>query len=145
MISSIFRTRCANSLSLLALFMMVCGIGCSRVDRWDISGNVTYGGKPIAEGHITFDPITPGTGGGFAKIVDGKYDTQHEGRDHSGGAHQVKVIAYKGLKNPKNPDSDVLPLFPAYEIEVEFPKKKSTMDFEVPADWSGAKKSAGTR
>ena len=84
---------------------------------------MTYGGKPIAEGHITFDPITPGAGGGFAKVVDGKCDTRHEGRDHPGGAHRVTVVAYKGLKNPKNPDSDVLPLFPAYEVEVEFPKR----------------------
>jgi len=130
---------------MFAPLAMVCCIGCSRVDRWDLSGNVTYGGKPVAEGHITFDPITPGAGGGFAKVVDGIYDTRNEGRDHPGGAHRVTVVAYKGLKNPKNPDSDVLPLFPAYEVEVEFPQKKSTMDFDVPADWSGAKKAASSR
>lgn len=130
----------SKSWSRLVLSAIACSVGCSRVDRWDISGNVTYGGKPVSEGHITFDPVTSGSGGGFAKIVDGKFDTQMEGRDHPGGAHRVTIAAYKGLKNPKNPDSDVLLLFPAYETEVELPRNRSTMNFEVPADWTGKKK-----
>jgi hypothetical protein len=45
------------------------------------------------------------------------------------------ISAYKGLVNPKNPDSNVLLAFPAYETEAELPTKDSTMDFDVPADW----------
>lgn len=128
--------------SSVALTLIFCGVGCSRVDRWDLSGNVTHGGKPIAEGHLAFDSIQPGTGGGFAHILNGKYDTRHEGRNHPGGLHRVTVVGYKGLANPKNPDSDVVQLFPAYEVEVELPKRNSTMNFDVPADWGrGANKS----
>jgi hypothetical protein len=116
---------------------ILMAVGCSRADRWDMSGNVTYGGQPVNEGHITFDPVTPGKGGGFARINDGKFDTRVEGRNHPGGPHKVTIAAYKGLKNPKNPDSDVLLLFPAYIFEVELPTHVTTMDFDVPADWKG--------
>lgn len=132
--------------SMLALAVTSCSAGCSRADRWDLSGKVTYGGKPVAEGHIAFDPIQPGAGGGFAHILEGQYDTRHEGRNHPGGVHRITVVGYKGLANPKNPDSDVVQLFPAYEVEVELPTKKSTLDFDVPADWGrGANKSPSKR
>ncbi|MBI3461700.1 MAG: hypothetical protein HY000_01365 [Planctomycetes bacterium] len=120
--------------SLVALAVICCA-GCSGPERWDTSGRVTYGGQPVTEGHITFDPVKPGTGGGFARIVDGHYDTRQQGRNHPGGPHRVTVAAYKGLKNPKNPDSDVALLFPAYRIEVDLPTEESTMDFDVPTDW----------
>ncbi len=140
------KTGYLCALMRVNFIVLVCAAGCSRADRWDLSGNVTYGGKPVAEGHITFDPITPGTGGGFARIADGRFDTRREGRNHSGGPYRVTVVGYKGLVNPKNPDSDVLPLFPAYEVEVELPKRTSTMDFDVPSDWGkGTKKSVGRK
>ena len=132
----------------LASLLTVCtlGIGCSTADRWELSGKVTYGGKPVAEGHIGFDPIKPGKGGGFARIVDGKFDTRVEGRNHPGGPHHVTVVGYKGTVNPKNPDSDVLPLFPAFEVDVELPTATSTMDFEVPGDWGrGTGKASANR
>lgn len=124
--------------SLFAL-VVFCSAGCSRADRWDISGKVTHGGQPVAQGHISFDPVKPGTGGGFARIVDGQFDTRQQGRNHPGGPHRVTVAAYRGLVNPNNPDSDVALLFPAYQIEVDLSTEPSTMDFEVPADWGGGK------
>ena len=140
-----FRLLLGHVCEGLVLAVIVAGLGCTRVDRWDLSGNVTYGGVPVNEGHITFDAEV-GSGGGYARIAKGKYDTRVEGRNHPGGPHRVTVVGYKGLKNPKNPDSDVLPLFPAYEVEVELPKQNSTMDFDVPADWpAGAKKASGKK
>jgi hypothetical protein len=123
----------------LVAVAVLCSAGCSRADRWDLSGKVTYGGQPVTQGHITFDPIKPGAGGGFARIVDGVYDTRQQGRKHPGGPHNVTVAAYRGLKNPNNPDSDVALLFPAYEVEVDVPTEESTMDFDVPADWAQSK------
>lgn len=74
-------------------------------------------------------------GGGFARIVNGRYDTRQQGRHHAGGPHRVTIVAYRGLKNPKNPDSDVLLAFPPYMAEVDLPRKTATLDFDVPAEW----------
>ena len=97
-----------------------------------MTGRVTFGGQPVKEGHIAFDPVTPGKGGGFAKILDGAYDTRKEGRTHSGGKHRITISGYKGLKDPKNPDSDIIMLFPTYRTESDLPRHLSTLDFEVP-------------
>lgn len=115
----------------------ILGGGCRQADRWHLSGRVTYGGKPVQEGHISFDTLTPGPGrgGAFAKILKGTFDTRAAGRHHCGGPHRVTIAGYKGLKDPNNPDSPVVLLFPAYQVEADLPMKASTMDFDVPADW----------
>jgi hypothetical protein len=118
-----------------ALTVVSC-LGCSGADRWELSGKVTHAGQPVKQGHISFDPIQPGKGGGFARIFDGQYDTREHGRTHSGGRHRVTISAYQGLKNPKNPDSDVVLQFPAYITEIDFPQEAATLDFDVPADWA---------
>jgi hypothetical protein len=121
---------------VLACLVMICG-GCRRVDRWHLSGRVTYGGQPVQEGHISFDTLAPGPGkgGAFAKILNGAFDTQTQGRQHCGGQHRVTISAYKGLKDSSNPDSPVVLLFPPYQVEADLPMKAATMDFDVPADW----------
>ena len=128
----------------LTLSLALCfAAGCNRADRWDISGKVTHGGQPVTQGHISFDPVTPGKGGGFARIVDGRYDTREQGRTIPAGRTRVTVAAYKGLANPKNPDSNVVLLFPAYVTEVDLPAETATMDFDVPADWGEGSASKG--
>lgn len=110
-------------------------VGCSRTDRWPMSGRITHGGKPVGEGHISFDPVASGTGGGFAKILNGAYDTRAAGRGQIGGPHEVMIVCYKGLKDPKNPDSEVLLLFQPYRTKTDLPRKAASVDFDVPADW----------
>lgn len=125
-----------TSLQRLIMIGLAClAVGCSRADRWPVSGRITHGGKPVGEGHISFDPVASGTGGGFAKIIDGAYDTRAAGRGQPGGPHQVMIVCYKGLKDPKNPDSEVLLMFRPYQTEADLPRKAAAVDFDVPADW----------
>jgi hypothetical protein len=59
----------------LALALVFCSPLAGCKDKSDVvSGSVSYNGRPVASGSISFQP--DGTGAGFgAMIVDGKYTT----------------------------------------------------------------------
>lgn len=83
---------------------------------------------------IQFSPAQTGYGGGFAPIVNGKYDTAADGRGHLGGEHTVQIVGFDGLMNPADPLSPAKPMFAAYRQTMKLPIKTSKMDFEVPSD-----------
>ena len=66
----------------LLLPAIIAGCGGGGVDRTDLSGTVTFDGKPIVYGEIQFlaqpdqDSSPPS---GFAEIIDGKYTTTFVG------------------------------------------------------------------
>ena len=72
--------RCARpwrrqGASLLAAIALATFAGCNT-GRFPVSGEVTFNGKPISEGTISFEPADgqgPTTGG---KIADGKYQLE---------------------------------------------------------------------
>ena len=53
---------------------LTAAVGCGdRQNRWEVSGEVRVGGKPVEDGVINFAPLDgQGTGEG-AQIVNGKY------------------------------------------------------------------------
>lgn len=115
---------------------VTCLTGCGQdgPKRYEISGTVTFQGQPVPEGNISFEPVDGETGGGYAFIRDGKYDTSQEGRGHLGGNHRVQITGFTGqLADPGNPDSGSPALFPPYETTVDLPTRTETKDFEVPA------------
>ena len=57
--------------SILALSLASCGPGGAK--KYDVNGTVTYDGKPIADGDITFYPENKSIGPEGGKIKDGKY------------------------------------------------------------------------
>lgn len=128
-----------NSKCLAALVAaLLAGCGPGGAPRYDLSGEVTFQGAPVQMGEISFDPIEPGVGGGFASIQNGTFDTSAEGgRGHSGGPHRVRIYGYEGTYDPANPGSGFSALFEDYETEVELPTSRSTMDFDVPAEAAG--------
>lgn len=89
-------TTCARFAAAVALFTLA-GCGAS-VDH--LSGNVTYKGKPIPYGKITFQPdASQGNSGPLveAEIIDGKYDTSKGGgKGVSRGALVVSIQGYQG-------------------------------------------------
>ena len=101
-----------------------------------VIGNVTFDGKPVPKGYITFAPDAekgnsgPGCG---ADIVDGKYATM-PGKGVVGGAYRVKIIGYDGVPVIESGEtmSNGKPLFLPFTTTVEFPKTITTKDFEVP-------------
>ncbi|MEX1039113.1 MAG: hypothetical protein WDZ51_00680 [Pirellulaceae bacterium] len=127
----------------------LCGaLGCGADDsgsRFQLSGTVTYEGKPVPFGRIDFVPdSTAGNSGpaGYADIVDGKYDTSKTGKGTSGGAYVANV---SGSSAPpvvqtvgdeeffKNPPAVTTSLFQNVRIKTDIPKETSTIDFEVPS------------
>src|SRR5262245_33681227 len=84
------------------LLVMLLLTGCSSGERtYQLSGAVTYDGKPVPGGHIIFEPDTNAAnngGSGFAKIKDGHYDTTIlDGRGTVGGPHVVRIYGTDGV------------------------------------------------
>ncbi|MHB8899517.1 MAG: hypothetical protein ACYC6Y_12275 [Thermoguttaceae bacterium] len=118
--------------------LLGCGSGSAGPERYDLSGNVTFEGKPIPAGQIVFEPdAATGNSGaqGYAEIRDGKYDTR-SGKGVIGGPHQVRIT---GLDRFSEDESDPpKQLFPEYQTKVDLAKGASTQDFEVPGDAGAA-------
>jgi hypothetical protein len=116
---------------LLSLMLLT---GCGEQEKiYDVSGTVTYNGKPVAKGLIFFDPdASKGTGGGqgFANIVDGKYNTAEMGQGVRGGAYHVRVNGFDGKEANDAPFGQAL--FPEYTGTTELPQANSTYDLDVP-------------
>ncbi len=129
---------------ILACGLMGCGGGSDEPVRFQSSGAVTFDGKPIPAGDIFFMPdgSKDNKGApGFAKIVDGKYDTSAEGgKGHVGGPMIVKIEgqdpAAQGKENSKDTSGEevIKSLFPPYETTADLPKEDGTKDFAVPAE-----------
>lgn len=113
--------------------LLFSGCGGSGLSRYDISGKVTYQGKPLPRGSISFDPLeTNAEGGGFTEVVDGVYDTRLNGRGHLGGKHKVIITGSSTeLVNPNDIDSGTKSLFEPFEFEADLPTSSSSQDFTV--------------
>ena len=130
----------------LISLLLAGAVGCHRNSgpaRYDLSGSVTYAGKPVPAGQILFVPDAskgndgPGTA---ADIRNGRYQTE-PGQGTIGGAHVVSIfgldgkpIPYGGVMNPTGS-----PLFPEYKTQVDLPRQASTQDFTVPTGAAGPK------
>jgi len=89
-----FRIAATLSVILIAVAITGCGSATDGPKRFDVSGNVTFDGKPVEYGSIIFTPDTTKQNSGpqgMAKIRDGKYDTSNEGRGVVGGPHHVII------------------------------------------------------
>jgi hypothetical protein len=51
--------------------------GCGKVKKTNVSGKVTYRGKPLPSGTIIFESTDPKGGSGSATIANGEYATDN--------------------------------------------------------------------
>lgn len=124
---SVLRSACVCILFVIGLAVWT---GCTQEEKLHrVSGNVTFDGKPIAKGIISFVPRQDGPQG-FANIWDGKYDTAKEGKGVRGGAYDIRVNGFDGKKVADAPFGNAL--FPEYNGEKELPAEDSTFDLEIP-------------
>ncbi|MCH5377175.1 MAG: hypothetical protein JJ992_24700 [Planctomycetes bacterium] len=128
-----------HGIVVLAAVSMLVLVGCgpSGPRRYNLSGNVTYGGQPIPAGSITLIPdVTQDNSGPAASmtIENGKFDSSDDGIGHVGGPHLVRITALDGQVSDEFPKG--LPMFPPYETKVDLPKENSTQDFDVPKEWA---------
>lgn len=127
-------------LSSLLLAALLVSSGCSGASdgpvRFPISGAVTFDGKPVLDGEIFFQPDEKAGNSGPATVAgirDSKYSVPVE-QGVVGGPYVVKITAYEIPKGAAGPLAfRGGPLFPDYSTKVDFPKKQTTHDFEVPA------------
>ncbi|MHC2068630.1 hypothetical protein ACYFX5_14285 [Bremerella sp. T1] len=124
--------------TLYAAVLLGCGLltlGCAKsdgLDRFHLSGEVTYDGQPVPKGEIQFTPNSregnPGPGT-FINIENGHYETA-PGKGVLGGAYGVRIVGYDGQANS---ESDLgVSLFKPYSQRIDLPKEDSTQNFEIP-------------
>ena len=116
----------AIAIGLVALGLWSCGAGPDGPSRHDLTGTITYDGKPIPGGVVSFAPdATQGNSGpgSTGTILYGVYQTR-PGKGIVGGAYVVTIDGYI-----ENTD---LPLFPQYVVKAVLPDKGGVWDCEVP-------------
>ncbi|MEW4452962.1 hypothetical protein AB1L30_09820 [Bremerella sp. JC817] len=105
------RTVCLWSVGVLSATLALTGCGPSGPEMGDVSGKVTYRGKPLPTGTITFIPETEGMPRAFAEInSDGTYvaETKPFGRGVPLGKHRVMISAVID----HGPNQQVEPILP---------------------------------
>jgi len=125
-------------MSAIAAIVFAVGFGCkdNTPKNYRVSGTVTYDGKPVKRGFVTFEPDfaqgNSGPGGG-CEIHDGAYSTP-TGKGVVGGAYKVKIVAFDGIATTQSGEDlvDGKPLFPPFHTTLEFPRHDTTSDFDVP-------------
>lgn len=128
---------------LVAAGLMGCG--GETVKLHNLSGTVTFDGKPVPAGNlmITPDGSKNNSGAaGVAVIKDGKFDTAAEGgRGHQGGDVIIRIEGYEtageSKPDPELPDQMITvttPLFSTYEMRTSIPSEDSTLNIDVPPE-----------
>ncbi len=125
--------------AMLMCFLLGCGVG-DGPQRFEVSGKVTFGGKPVPTGRIQFEPDTSkGNRGpaGYAEIKDGVYNTQQTGKGTVGGPHVVVILGFDGKPRPEAELDSGTPIFPDYRTTADLPEEPASKDFDVPATPGG--------
>jgi hypothetical protein len=121
---------------VIGCFLVCLLLGCSKggVDRYALSGKVTYKGEPVPFGRIVFTPdLSRGNDGpqGIARIVDGQYHTDKTGKGAVTGSLIVQIDGYTAMPS-SNEGGDAKPLFQNWTTSIELAPEQSTFDFEIP-------------
>ena len=115
---------------LIAVLLLA---GCSSEERlYNISGTITYEGKPVVKGIVHFDPdATKGAKGtaGFANIVNGKYDTSVNGKGVRGGPYDIRINGFDGKEGPEAPWGQAM--FPEHNEKHDLQKANSELKIDV--------------
>lgn len=122
-----FFRRAAGAAAVFAL-----ALGCSsKPPMAQLSGTVTFQGKPVPAGWISF---TPGPGVGSVKVCqikDGAYDSSKEGEPGIyPGANQVIIAGFDGNKVPLWGQGKQI--FNPVESTLDVPAGSTTKDFVIP-------------
>ena len=124
-----FNVSCL--IPLILLISSGCG-GSGGVERHALEGTVTFDGKPVPYGRISFEPDrTRGGSGpaGIAEIREGAFSTDNRGGKGSvSGPMKVQIQGYPS-DQPFTPE-----LFRTYTEAIEV-TGDAELKFEVPAEY----------
>jgi hypothetical protein len=120
----------------LACVLLAGGCGKKREPTFDVSGKVTFNGKPVPRGQIVFNP-DPENGNrsrqsGYAEIQDGAFDTRKSGIKSPAGPVIVRIEGFDGKPDGKTQFGN--PLFVDYSEKIELPAEHCQRDFDVPGE-----------
>ncbi|EAQ77181.1 hypothetical protein [Blastopirellula marina] len=130
------RENWIGVVTILTVACVGCGVAENGPQRHQIRGNVTYDGRPLPAGKISFAPDTEqgNSGpGGYADIVDGRYDTSQDGKGVVPGPHRVRIEGYDGEPSARNDFHRYGNMvFRVHRESIEIPANASEHDFAVP-------------
>ena len=148
MIKNRISQRCAANIAIVALILFTLptsGCGPSNpLDRQAVSGTITFGGEPLAQGSISFEPTAPEGVTSGAAVIDGWYDIPaYQGLPQ--GTYVVRINTSKSDEaaiaalppgTPEPPGIELIP--PSYNTEsqhlVEVISGSNQFDFTIAAD-----------
>jgi hypothetical protein len=123
------------SVGLIVIALAGCGSGTSKVE---VTGNVTYLGKPVEEGRIRFEPVDRVLQPGGGVIKNGVYHATLSLGMAKVGISGVKKAGEK--KSDSRPHGPVRPIYEDSvpkkyneepEITVEIKANSSKLDFDL--------------
>jgi hypothetical protein len=137
--SSLRATVCVAFCLFLSTTLMI--MGCGDQKESEVSGTVTYDGKPLEQGSIRFSPVS-GTGpSGGGAIKDGKYSA----KNLTPGMSKVSISGTKVTETKKmdygsdgtqvvTTGEDIVPekYNKASELKFELKPGSQTKDFDLP-------------
>jgi hypothetical protein len=121
---------------LLAVFAAGCG-SSDGPERFDVSGTLTYEGKPIPYGIIVFSnkETLYDTG---CTIEDGEYESQ-DGKGHTGGKFKVSVEAWTAMAEAWEDEAPKL-FTGTYNKEIELAPENTVLNLDFKKeDFAGLK------
>jgi len=130
-IAKLFGFRTTVCLVLLSLGQSGCGSNAQDI-RLELSGTVTYQGKPVPGGRILFAPDhTQGNTGvaSVADIVNGRFITRSK-RGSILGPQQVTIFGTDGTTATDTHDNT---LFTDYTTTINVSENNTNFEFEVPS------------
>lgn len=122
-----------TALCLVVLYIAFIMPGCGGPKTYPIEGTVTFDGKPVPKGMITFSPDAEKGNDGrpsVATIENGNYQIKPGPYGLLGGAYVVTVNGTDGVASEFQPDGN--PLFKRYRLEHTFGETDKRFDIEVP-------------
>jgi hypothetical protein len=128
------RFRRWSCVGTLLVVLSGCGGAVDEgPERYHVFGTVTFDGKPLERGMIYFAPTEANPGPeGYAKIVEGRYDTKLEGnKGHIGGALLVRIKAEGAVSANDEPTKAP---FEQWATEVDLPRSDTSKNFDVPKE-----------
>lgn len=131
----------ASLVGCLAVLLITSGCGSPASASYEVSGTVTYDGKPIPRGNIVFTPDSkagntgPGT---VAEIKDGKFETP-DGKGVVGGKYILLVTGYDGVpvEGGEGMNANGSLLCRPHELRKDLSTADSTVDINIPQELRG--------
>lgn len=135
--------RSALEFCIACLVAVTAGCGGSGDQVRDVSGKVTFAGKPVVYGVVEFipDKAKDHSGpAGSAQIVDGEFNTRETGSGIHPGPHEVRITAYEERPPVASTDETIVTeakpaLFTGFIINATV--DGGEQDFDVPESAKG--------